>query len=137
MPHGTLTPGRPDAFVHTVRDDGKTKLGQEEKHNAEDDDHPEKQAEIGRNEIHGTLLNDNGQQGDDDGEQGGALHHTGGDDHGRTQVAGAFRLTGDGLHGGFANLTDTDGCGDCSDGGAKCGTCFTEGHTRGCLKKNC
>ena len=72
-----------------------------------------------------------------DGKKGGALNHTGCDNHRGTQVAGAFRLAGDCLHSGFADFTDADSGGDGSDGGAKGGTRLSEGCARGCLENDC
>ena len=61
---------------------------------------------------------------DDYGEEGNTFDKSRNHNHAAADVTGSFRLTGDGLHGGGANLTDTDTCTNCCDGCAEsCAEC--------------
>jgi hypothetical protein len=106
--------------MHHVRDDGESELRQQEEDDAEDDRHPEKETEFGRNERH-RLLTD---QADEDGEQAGTFHEGADDDGGQAVVVGPFRLAGTGLEGGLTDVSDTESGGDSGDSGAQRGTGF-------------
>ena len=84
-------------------------------------------------EEHARMLDETrkeqAQEADDNGEQGGTLDHTGGDDHRGTEVAGAFGLTRDGFHRGLTDLTDTERSGEGRDGGGDAEADLAEGGT--------
>ena len=124
------------ALVHHACYGREAPLGKYEEHYAEDEGHPEQQAAIRSNQVHG-LLEHYGQQADNDAEQGCTLDHTGDYDHAGTDVSGGFGLAGDGLHCGCADLSDSitcsKGCESCCD----CCTGLSDGRTSYCLKNNC
>ena len=82
------------------------------------------------------ILEEDGQKAHDDGEEGGAFDHTGGNDHRRTQVSGAFRLAGYRLLGGLADFTNAEGCSDGCYGSSDGSSRLAEGGTHGNLEKD-
>ena len=70
--------------------------------------------------FHLSELLDDGQKADNHGEECNTFNEGGCNDHGRTDVATSFWLTGHTFHSTLTNLTDTQTCSDsgqtCSDG---------------------
>lgn len=74
--------------------------------------------------LAGSLEHD--EQTDDHREEGSAFDESGGKDHVRADIAGCFRLTGDGFQCGTTNATNTKTSSNGSKTCSECGNAITK-----------